>query len=291
AAFLGSASGKITIGFLPPSSRLTRLSPAAASLAMARPVGTEPTKPIRLTSGWRTSSAPTAPSPVMMLMTPSGNMPSHSSPNPQARQRRLLRAFDHNGIAGNERRRRFFGTEAEGMVERVDLGHHAERLPPCKIEMALALRERLPLDFGHKPGAIAQPIHGPDHVCTHADNGIARIDGIDQRQRIGFFLDAAGKTFKSARPLFDLDPRPMLERRLGGLDGFVDVRFAGGWNVRELFHIRGIDRNKGFILGRGNPAAADIEAARGEIELWRLHGSCSNQGTTAARNTLRSAAL
>jgi hypothetical protein len=33
AAFLGSASGKITIGFLPPSSRLTRLRPRGRFLS------------------------------------------------------------------------------------------------------------------------------------------------------------------------------------------------------------------------------------------------------------------
>ena len=50
-------------------------------LAMIRPVGTDPTKPMRRTSGWRTSAEPTLPSPVMMLTTPAGNMPSHNSPS------------------------------------------------------------------------------------------------------------------------------------------------------------------------------------------------------------------
>src|SRR5438477_395683 len=80
AAFFGSASGKMIIGFFPPSSKLTRFNPDAASRAIARPVGTEPTKPIRSTSGWRTSAEPVAPSPVVMLTTPGGKMPSHNSP-------------------------------------------------------------------------------------------------------------------------------------------------------------------------------------------------------------------
>ena len=51
AAFTGSASGKTMMGFLPPSSRVTSFSPSAASRAMMRPVSTEPTNPMRSTSG------------------------------------------------------------------------------------------------------------------------------------------------------------------------------------------------------------------------------------------------
>jgi len=46
----GVGIGEITIGFLPPSSRLTRLRSAAAALAVALPVGTDPTKPMRCLS-------------------------------------------------------------------------------------------------------------------------------------------------------------------------------------------------------------------------------------------------
>ncbi len=81
AACRGSASGKMMIGFLPPSSRVTSFSPSAASRAMTRPVGTEPTNPMRLMSGWRTRADPVVPSPVSTLTTPGGNRPSHSSPS------------------------------------------------------------------------------------------------------------------------------------------------------------------------------------------------------------------
>ena len=81
AALTGSASGKMTIGFLPPSSRVTSLRLSAASRATRRPVSTEPTKPTRATSGWRTMADPVAPSPVTMFTTPGGKISAHSSPS------------------------------------------------------------------------------------------------------------------------------------------------------------------------------------------------------------------
>ncbi len=78
AACFGSASGKMMIGFLPPSSSVTRLSPSAAPLATRRPVSTEPMKPTRETSGCATSAAPVVPSPATTFTTPGGKMPSAS---------------------------------------------------------------------------------------------------------------------------------------------------------------------------------------------------------------------
>ena len=66
-------------GFLPPSSRVTSFSPSAASRAMMRPVSTEPTKPMRSTSGCRTMAEPVSPPPVTTFTTPGGSRPSHSS--------------------------------------------------------------------------------------------------------------------------------------------------------------------------------------------------------------------
>ena len=74
AARTGSTSGKTTIGFLPPSSRLTCLISSAAPRSTARPEGTEPVNAIRGTSGWATSAAPAvAPRPVTTLSTPGGS--------------------------------------------------------------------------------------------------------------------------------------------------------------------------------------------------------------------------
>ena len=67
------------MGFLPPSSSVTSFNPSAASRAMMRPVSTEPTKPMRSTSGCRTMAEPVSAPPVTTFTTPGGRMPSHSS--------------------------------------------------------------------------------------------------------------------------------------------------------------------------------------------------------------------
>ena len=83
AALSTSTSGKTTSGFLPPSSRLTDLMPAAC--VIARPVGTLPVNAMRRTSGCATSAAPqVGPSPVTMFTTPAGkhsrtSFPIHSA--------------------------------------------------------------------------------------------------------------------------------------------------------------------------------------------------------------------
>ena len=184
---------------------------------------------------------------------------------PQARERCLLRSLDDNRIARRKRGRGFFGAKPERMVERVDFGDDAERLPARQVEMPIALRKGLAFDFGDEPGAIAQPIGGPDHVAAHADDRVAGIDGVDQRQRVGVFLDAGSEPFETTCALLDRHARPFLKRRFGGLDRLVDIRISRRRNGREVFHIRRIDRNKRRVVGRRHPLTADIEATRREI--------------------------
>ena len=76
-----SASGKTTIGFLPPSSSVTVLTLAAAALAwIRRPVAALPMKAIRPMPGCLTSASPTSlPSPVSVCTTPGGNSRCRSS--------------------------------------------------------------------------------------------------------------------------------------------------------------------------------------------------------------------
>src|SRR5260370_30319546 len=81
-AFLRSASSRMTLGDLPPSSSVTRFIVAAPSRMIDLPTPTEPVNEILATSGLRTSSAPTtSPRPVTTLQSPFGSFASctHSS--------------------------------------------------------------------------------------------------------------------------------------------------------------------------------------------------------------------
>ncbi|MNS68839.1 hypothetical protein D3C72_1021310 [compost metagenome] len=75
-----SASAKITLGDLPPSSSVTRLKLAAAPCMMPRPTPGEPVKVTLSTPGCATSALPTTlPLPVTILNTPGGTPASSAS--------------------------------------------------------------------------------------------------------------------------------------------------------------------------------------------------------------------
>ena len=75
-----SASAKTTLGFLPPSSRATRFTVAAAAAMIERPVCRPPVKETRSTSGLSTSGCPAAaPAPVTRFATPGGRPTSVSA--------------------------------------------------------------------------------------------------------------------------------------------------------------------------------------------------------------------
>jgi hypothetical protein len=78
-----SASAKITLADLPPSSSVTRLIVAAAPAAIDRPTSVEPVKAILATSGCSTSRRPhSRPGPATTLTTPSGR-PASSARAPK----------------------------------------------------------------------------------------------------------------------------------------------------------------------------------------------------------------
>jgi hypothetical protein len=156
---------------------------------------------------------------------------------PEARQRRLFGALDDHGIAGGERSGGFLGAKPERVVERIDLGDDAERLSARQVEMTVALRERLALDLGDEARAIAQPVGGPDHVTAHADDSVAGIDRIEQRELVRILFDTVRQKLEAACAFLDRYARPLLEARLGRLNSRIDIRFIGGRNVGKLFHI------------------------------------------------------
>ncbi len=79
AAASRSASGKTMNGLLPPSSRLTRFTRAAAAAWMALPVATEPVNDTASMAAEVTRAAPTtSPTPWTTLKTP-GGIPASSA--------------------------------------------------------------------------------------------------------------------------------------------------------------------------------------------------------------------
>ncbi len=80
-----SASPSTITQFLPPSSATTRLmwrwpgAGSAAARTISRPTGSDPVNAIVATSGWRTSDAPTSPSPGSSEIAAGGTPPARSA--------------------------------------------------------------------------------------------------------------------------------------------------------------------------------------------------------------------
>ncbi len=95
-----------TIPFLPPSSRLTRLSRVAAWVARRRPVSVLPVKLITGTSGLATIASPTsAPGPVTRLTVPGREAGlGHQLDQERGAVGRVARRLEHDGVAADQGR-------------------------------------------------------------------------------------------------------------------------------------------------------------------------------------------
>ncbi len=94
-AWRRSASSRMTLGLLPPSSRATRFTEVAASSLTRRPARVEPVKLTMSTSGWPARASPaTAPVPVTRLNTPGGS----PAPSMTSASRKALRGATSEGL-------------------------------------------------------------------------------------------------------------------------------------------------------------------------------------------------
>jgi hypothetical protein len=163
--------------FLPPSSSVNALSVAAAPAITALPAGTLPMKPIFATFGCATRATPASRPPVTTLNTPGGNTSCHSSAILSDDSGGLVRGFDHERIAGGERRAAFTGGEQQRMVECADSPDDAERLAQRVVERARTDRNGVALDLGDQPGEI---FHVPDADLDVVAHGLEWIAGIER---------------------------------------------------------------------------------------------------------------
>ena len=109
AAFFGSASGMVTIGFSSPGSSVAPLNFPTASRATMRPVSTEPANPIRETSLRCTRAEPVVPTPVPIFTTPGGKSSSHNSPSRRLDRGAFLGQFTDERTPRNNQHRIFHG--------------------------------------------------------------------------------------------------------------------------------------------------------------------------------------
>ena len=124
-----SASSNTMTGFLPPSSKCTRLSVGAPCAWIIEPVDDSPTKAIALMSGCSVRLLPAvSPMPCTTFSTPAGRPASSAiSASRCAVKRAPLGRFVDHAAAGRKRGRDLPRTQHERRVPRRDHAHRPDR--------------------------------------------------------------------------------------------------------------------------------------------------------------------
>ena len=210
-----SAVSKTTNGDLPPSSSDRCLPVPAVARRISRPTSVEPVKAILATSGWRTSAAPVAPSPVTMLSTPGGSpVSSATSAKSRGGERRVLGGLEDHRVPGGQGGRDLPGQHEEGEVPRDDLADHAN---------GLAVRE-LVVDQLRPAGVMVEvPRRQRDVEIARLADGLAVVQGLHDREQAGALLDLAGEAVEVARAGVAADLLPTGQRGVGRGDRAVHV--------------------------------------------------------------------
>ncbi len=123
------ASSKTTTGAFPPSSRWTRLTPAAASAATSMPARTLPVTDTIAGVGCSTSKRPVSRSPQTTLSTPARQMLGHDLGHQHGRGGGGVGRLEHHRVAGSERGCPFPDRHHQRVVPRRDRRADADRLP------------------------------------------------------------------------------------------------------------------------------------------------------------------
>ena len=191
----------------------------------------------------------------------------------QRRERRLLRRFHHDGVAGGEGRRGFACAEHEGMVERNDTSDHAHRLAHREIHRIGPHRNGVALHLGDKAGEeieLRRRDHGVAHHFTHR---IAAIGGIDHRKLAGIVAQHLCDALQDLRALERQHAPPFLEGRGCRSDSRFRVGRAAIGDFAKAFAGAGRDAFGIAAVFRLVPLPAVIGVAMlGQRQLLRNGG-------------------
>ena len=257
-----SASSQTTIGFLPPSSRLTRLRVFAARVLISTPVSVWPVKLMTLTSGWSTIALPTSPpEPVTTLTTPS-RQPALDEQLHEADEagRRVGRGLDDGRVAADQRREQLPGRDGDREVPRRDDADHADRPADGHRELVghlgrHGLAEQAAALAGHVVGDVDRLLH----VAARLGQHLAHLARHEASRALPCARPAGGRCGTGSRRASAPASRSSCAKaRCAARDGGVDVRRAGGGELADdLVVVRRAGAGEGGARRGGLPVAAD----------------------------------
>src|SRR5215467_9797165 len=220
AAALGtSASANTSAGLLPPSSRLTRLNPAADAAMILRPTARLPVNESLSTIGWLISASPVgSPGPVTMFSTPGGSPASSIS----RASRSTANVAYSDGLAtivqpAARAGAAFWANSSSGAFHGI---------------AALERRQRLPGQLVDPPGVMLEDVghHVRGHPVHRAEaQRHAVVQGLQRQQLVAVLADQLGDPAQDPDPLAGPGPRPgpLVEGLPGGPHGLVHVIWPG----------------------------------------------------------------
>jgi hypothetical protein len=215
--------GKDDVGRLPPSSTLTRFMVEAAACRIFSPTPVEPVKAILSIPGCEDSAAPASPSPVRMLMTPSGTPASrHNSP-----KRRAESGVCSAGFITMVQPLASTGPAFHGHADGPFHGLIAATTPIGSLSVCdkhIARRrigQRIPGDQRRLPGIIAQ--QPPARAAQNGARNRRAGPACRACQFLVMLLDQIGEAQHDALALGGFIAARALKGRAGRSDGAVDI--------------------------------------------------------------------
>ena len=228
AAASRSASMKMTLADLPPSSSVTRLIDSAAPAAIRRPTSVDPVKAILATSGCSTSRCPTTrPGPATTLTTPGRDARlERELGEPQRRQRRQLGGLQHERVAGRQAGRHLPGGDRQREVPRDDQADDAERLAEREVDAA-GDRDRVAQQPLGRAGVVAERVDDHAHLAERVADRLAGVARLEDGELVDVLGQRVGQPVQQHRAVGRADGAPGRERGLRGGDGGVGLLEAG----------------------------------------------------------------
>ena len=234
-----SASAKITLALLPPSSRVHRFTWSAQPLMIDLPTSVEPVKQILRTLGWLTKRSPTTdPRPGMTVKTPSASPASR----PSSASRIAVSGVSSAGLSttvlpGRQGRREAPARDRHREVPGHDHPDHAERLAEGDVDPARHrdLPAEQPLRGG---GVVVQDVADVAGLPAGVADGVAGVAHLELGQLLDVIIHQTRRTGAAAGPA------------------------PPGRSSRQAGKARSAALDRASVSGRGRPARPRRPVAR-----------------------------
>ncbi|MNF74098.1 hypothetical protein D3C84_561220 [compost metagenome] len=161
----------------------------------------------------------------------------------QDRQRRVLRGFEDQGVAGGQGRGDLPGRHHQRVVPGRDGGHHAHRVAAHQAGVAGdVLAGQLALLAAHGAGEEAEHVGGGgDVVLARQVQRLAAVQGFQAGELVGAFLDGVGDGQQGGGALCRGGARPAGESAVGSGDGGFHLFDGGFGDGHQGFAAGGVD--------------------------------------------------